>query len=1031
MAGVEAAAAQLHHLDLVRFEAAEGDEKKHGDHGLVLYTEPKTTVMCIDGAVVDTKDGALVVVVDRSSLYPGMHVTSASDPAGQIGVVTAVSTAVDLVEHRANGDYGDAEAAAAARGVSPSGLRRVTEFSLGDYVVSGQWLGRVVEVCVAVDVVFDDGAVCRITGDRAQNRVVGQITTHMYRRRGMNCAFYPGQRVTGHHMLASPAIAFKDARWLRGYWKLTRLEGTVAKVAMTGVLVYWIASAQLGTNKNLINASAPPAFQHPNDLTLFCSDDVCPWAFGDRCFIAAPPRRHRRRRPRVPTDDDKQEASPPATTAAAEQDVQETSEAQVEKKEKPYRNQLRKFFFKRDKRATRWGGRAPAVDKVMLVSGTRTSADVLWQDGTLRRGVPSLELVPFNILNDHEFFPGQQVVVDTMAAAATTARRVGVVRSVDPKDQTVRVSWLEEEAERGGEETVASAYDLRMYSRDDVFYGDVVVRLLPPPPEQAAGAGDGTPPAAQGSEAATAAADLSWVGRVVDVRDGHVQVRWGNGETSTAVYHEVRAVDMRNFMMLEYEVGPWLAEERDRAAAQAQPPPPPPPPPAAANNNAGNNNNNVANARAAGNTARPAAAAPAPPPPTLIVRVSAAVRRVFDAASQLLAQGKSYLVTISSSSSSSAVAAAAATATGNAEAPPPSGPSAGGDVNVEPAPAAPAAGNGVAGEDATAAADLPSSSDAGGGDGDGDGDDSAGDGEGKEKVDEESLGFAHFEVVQCPPDHHYLDCKLEGAAHGNKWVKRVQKEWQILGDDNLPGSIYVRAFEDRMDLLRAAMVGAAGTPYHDGLFLFDIHLQPSYPAAPPEVYYHSFGLRVNPNLYPSGTICLSLLNTFDGEGVEVWSPASSTLLQVLVSIQGLVLTVDPYYNEAGYEAYVGTPEGRRNAFSYAENSYLLTLRSALHLLRRSPRGFEDIIRGHFRRRGKHVLAACESYMRGSRVAGDGGDGERTCSTGFRLALGNVVPLLAAAFMEIGVEGCEQFGDGEVGQCSHTAIDNAPSADASN
>ena len=98
-----------------------------------------------------------------------------------------------------------------------------------------------------------------------------------------------------------------------------------------------------------------------------------------------------------------------------------------------------------------------------------------------------------------------------------------------------------------------------------------------------------------------------------------------------------------------------------------------------------------------------------------------------------------------------------------------------------------------------------------------------------------------------------------------------------------------------MDLLRAAMVGAAGTPYQDGLFFFDLQLPPSYPAAPPQVCYRSFGLCVNPNLDESGTVCLSLLGTFDGEGPEVWSPANSSILQVVVSIQGLVLTAQPYY----------------------------------------------------------------------------------------------------------------------------------------
>jgi ubiquitin-protein ligase len=36
-----------------------------------------------------------------------------------------------------------------------------------------------------------------------------------------------------------------------------------------------------------------------------------------------------------------------------------------------------------------------------------------------------------------------------------------------------------------------------------------------------------------------------------------------------------------------------------------------------------------------------------------------------------------------------------------------------------------------------------------------------------------------------------------------------------------------------MDLLRAVIVGASGTPYHDGLFFFDIHLPADYPTVPP------------------------------------------------------------------------------------------------------------------------------------------------------------------------------------------------------
>ena len=46
-------------------------------------------------------------------------------------------------------------------------------------------------------------------------------------------------------------------------------------------------------------------------------------------------------------------------------------------------------------------------------------------------------------------------------------------------------------------------------------------------------------------------------------------------------------------------------------------------------------------------------------------------------------------------------------------------------------------------------------------------------------------------------------------------------------------TIYVRVFEERIDLMRAAIVGASGTPYHDGLFFFDICFPPEYPREPP------------------------------------------------------------------------------------------------------------------------------------------------------------------------------------------------------
>lgn len=46
-------------------------------------------------------------------------------------------------------------------------------------------------------------------------------------------------------------------------------------------------------------------------------------------------------------------------------------------------------------------------------------------------------------------------------------------------------------------------------------------------------------------------------------------------------------------------------------------------------------------------------------------------------------------------------------------------------------------------------------------------------------------------------------------------------------------TIFVRVSEARMALLRAVMIGPRGTPYHDGLFVFDCLFPNSYPHKPP------------------------------------------------------------------------------------------------------------------------------------------------------------------------------------------------------
>lgn len=120
----------------------------------------------------------------------------------------------------------------------------------------------------------------------------------------------------------------------------------------------------------------------------------------------------------------------------------------------------------------------------------------------------------------------------------------------------------------------------------------------------------------------------------------------------------------------------------------------------------------------------------------------------------------------------------------------------------------------------------------------------------------------------------------------------------------LPEGVFVRLCASRMDSYKVMIVGPRGTPYENGLFEFDLFCGADYPCQPPQLRFRTTGggrVRFNPNLYDNGMVCLSLLGTW-GEG-QRWDPNSSTLLQVLVSIQAMVFCEEPYYNEPGHELH--------------------------------------------------------------------------------------------------------------------------------
>ncbi|CAL9040314.1 unnamed protein product [Musa banksii] len=100
--------------------------------------------------------------------------------------------------------------------------------------------------------------------------------------------------------------------------------------------------------------------------------------------------------------------------------------------------------------------------------------------------------------------------------------------------------------------------------------------------------------------------------------------------------------------------------------------------------------------------------------------------------------------------------------------------------------------------------------------------------------EDKPIKFKQFNVVNDFSDHHFINGIGDGIMLSQVkrgWFKKVQQEWSFQKRD-LPDAIYVRVYEERRELMRAAILGSPGTPYHDGLFFFDIFFPSDYPQEP-------------------------------------------------------------------------------------------------------------------------------------------------------------------------------------------------------
>jgi ubiquitin-protein ligase len=215
---------------------------------------------------------------------------------------------------------------------------------------------------------------------------------------------------------------------------------------------------------------------------------------------------------------------------------------------------------------------------------------------------------------------------------------------------------------------------------------------------------------------------------------------------------------------------------------------------------------------------------------------------------------------------------------------------------------------------------------------------------------------------------HSFYCNKNKKLEPNA-LKRVISEISSF-KNNLPlnydSTIWVRVPKTNMNLFSFLISGPKGTPYEHGLFLFNAFLPTNYPQKEPSVLLVTTGngtVRFNPNLYACGKVCLSLLGTWSGQESEKWNPNTSTFLQVLISIQSLILVDDPYFNEPGYQRSINTPEGKQKSKDYNENIRLQTINfGIIDQIINPPKFYEEVVVQHFRLKKDDIINTVTKWV---------------------------------------------------------------------
>ena len=224
-----------------------------------------------------------------------------------------------------------------------------------------------------------------------------------------------------------------------------------------------------------------------------------------------------------------------------------------------------------------------------------------------------------------------------------------------------------------------------------------------------------------------------------------------------------------------------------------------------------------------------------------------------------------------------------------------------------------------------------------------------------------------FDYIDLKHSHKFGN--LNSGSPSQEKLLRLAEDYVDL-QSNLPvessNSIFVRVDKNNMDYMRVLIFGSEGTPYSNGAFIFDVFFDNNYPNFPPKVLIVTTGngtVRFNPNLYSNGKVCLSLLGTWSGVSTENWDKKVSTLNQIFISIQSIIMSEYVLFNEPGYENQMNSTKGEEDNEGYSNIIRFNNIKYAMiEQIKHPTKGFEDVILTHFYLKKEKIIKEINEWI---------------------------------------------------------------------